>query len=113
MRYKLNGVEVTREQALAQSVGIDPDHPAQVHKEWVDHFSEAAAVHPDDRVVAMQHARDSGVPTHFDTLGRPQFHSLHHQRRYLKVINMHNRDDIAGGGSRTQRPEDFEYAPDC
>lgn len=55
--------------------------------------SDGAAVHPDQREEAMADAKKKGVDTYFDRLGRPEFTSQQHQRKYLRAYGMHNNDD--------------------
>ncbi len=61
---------------------------------WKNHYSEAAAVDPRDARAAEEHARRHGVPTSFDSEGRPHFTSGRHQARYLRLIGFHNKDGV-------------------
>jgi hypothetical protein len=57
--------------------------------------SEGASVHPSQIAAAEADAAKMGVPTKFDTLGRPIFESFIHQRKYLRTQGMHNKRDIS------------------
>ena len=63
--------------------------------------SESAAVHPMDRNEHEEYARRSGVPTHFNELGQPEFKSMVHREKYLKLIGMH----VKGRAKYRGKPE--------
>ena len=97
VRYKVNGKEISHDEFKARKVpGIDTkgSDPSNVQKEWVDHFCEGSAVHPKDIKAAEAHAAKHGVPTQFDSQGRPHYTSMRHQAKYLRLIGMHNRDGV-------------------
>lgn len=48
--------------------------------------SEALAVHPEQRREAMQVAAKYGVPTDYDSIGRPIFTSAAHRREFCKRV---------------------------
>ena len=94
--FKINGREVTR----AEFNAYEFTPPCGVKRKGVPNVrrsyrhatpltSEAAAVHPLDAAAAEEHAGRSGVPVHFDSLGRPEFTSMVQRDKYLKLIGMH------------------------
>lgn len=96
--YKINGQEVppsrfrrhrTKSPARGKKAGVP--YAAKVFRETTKLVSESAAVHPDQVADCEEHARRSGVPTHFDSEGRPEFRSFVHQEKYLKLIGMHRK----------------------
>ena len=90
VEYKINGKTVSRREFTKDSRGVGqvrmPYSPSQVI------VSEGAAVHPDDRQAAEDHARKRGFAINFDREGRPHFTSHRQQRAYLRTIGMVNRD---------------------
>lgn len=83
-----DGVRMFREYDLEWKGGssasnVDP---------WVDHASDAAGVGLDQVPEAMEADRRMGVPTRYDSLGRPQFTSANHQKKWLKKHGMVNKD---------------------
>lgn len=67
------------------------EHDGYVHVQaacW-PMVSEAMAVHPDQRAEAMKSASEKGVPTDFDSLGRPVFTSAQHRKRYCEKYGYH------------------------
>ena len=81
---------------------IAAEHVDHFHRAglWPQH-SLAAAVHPMDRVAAMEAATAGGVRTDFDSDGRPVFESPRHKKQYLeKVAKMYDRD---GGYTAARR----------
>lgn len=48
--------------------------------------SEALAVHPEQRSEAMQVAAKYGVPTDYDSIGRPIFTSAAHRREFCNRV---------------------------
>ena len=90
--YRVNGKEVTR-----RDFNRNPKGLGQIRRSWEPSQvikSDGASVHPSDREAAMDHAKRNGVPTFFDTDGRPHFKSLRHQTKYLRKIGMHNNDGV-------------------
>ena len=88
--YKINGAEVPREEFIKGSKGL-----GRIRRSYESHQvigSEGAAVHPDDRDAAMQHARKHGFALDFDREGRPHFTSHTQQKKYLKKSGLHNKD---------------------
>lgn len=96
--YRIDGEELTEEQfrkimaKRRRASGAPAVHLGLRHSKRL--VSEAAAVHPDDRMKAEEVASRLGVPTHFDSQGRPEFTSFRHQRRYLRTQGLHNKRDI-------------------
>lgn len=66
-------------------------------------LSDGFAVDPTQVKDAEEHCKKLGVPTQFLPDGRAVFTSQRHQREVLKAHYMINRDDNAGGQSRTVR----------
>ncbi len=58
--------------------------------------SDAAGVHPDQRVEAEAHSRSIGIPTHFTEDGAAVFTDPKHRKRYCEAIGMYDRN--AGPG---------------
>jgi len=59
---------------------------------WRDHWSEGAAVHPEQIPEAVAYDREHGVSVDYDREGRPHFSSALQQRDYLRAHGIHNRD---------------------
>lgn len=114
--YVLDGVVVSEKEfnkAFPEGeAGIDRVAEGKSRKRAWPIKSDGAAVHPKQRAEAIAHAKKVGVPTYFDRQGRAVFTSIRHQRDYLKQIQMHNRDDNAGGQSRTYNVPEPPPHPD-
>lgn len=90
--YKINGKEVSRSEFLkARKVRLGVPYSAKTFTDERCIVSEAAGVHPDQIADSVEHAKRNGVPTHFDSEGRPHFKSFRHQERYLNLIGMHRK----------------------
>ena len=61
---------------------------------------DASGVAASQAQEAMEHADSIGVPTHFDSEGRPTYRSRGHRKQYLEAIGMY---DKSGGYSDPQR----------
>jgi hypothetical protein len=99
VKYRLNGREVSRSEfrknrrhKRRERRGIPAAHVGLRPSQTL--VSEGAAVHPQDAAQAEENAKRAGVPTHFDSDGRPHFNSFRHQREYLRTVGMHNKRDI-------------------
>lgn len=70
--------------------------------------SEAAGVHPKNIKVAMQHAREHGVPTEFTEDGRAIFTSRQHRKRYCELpgVNLYDRNGGDGDPGRNHAIKD-------
>lgn len=78
---------------------------------WKPLHSEALAVHPDQRIEAMESALARGVPTYVDEEGRPVFTSRAHRKAYCKAYGFFDRD--AGYSDRAPdlpKPPEPEWA---
>lgn len=96
--YTLDGLSVSRAEyrRLSRHKRIAREAPPAAHvglRPTRVLVSEGAAVHPMDAAQAEVNASKMGVPTHFDSEGRPEFTSFNHQRRYLRTQGMHNKRD--------------------
>ena len=96
--YKINGKEVSahqfRQRQVRSPVRSRTDsvpYMALSFREGRKIVSEGAAVDPSQVADCEEHARRSGVPTHFDEEGRPHFRSFVHQEKYLRLIGMHRK----------------------
>lgn len=58
---------------------------------WPIH-SEALAVNPEDRAAAEEDARKKGVPTSFDSEGRPILTGRAHRREFFRAYGWYDRD---------------------
>lgn len=90
-RFFLDGREVSREEFDA----VFPDQGLAGGDSlvgWKPLASEALAVHPRQIAEAEESARRKGVPTEFDSQGRPVFTSRSHRRQYLRAYNFHDKD---------------------
>jgi hypothetical protein len=65
---------------------------------WKPLRSEAMAVHPKQIKEAEESAKRKGVPTEFDTMGRPEFVSREHRKRYMRAYGFHDNDGGYGDG---------------
>jgi hypothetical protein len=114
--YFIQGREVTKAQfdkALPDGeAGIDTRAERKSRKRAWPIKSEGAAVHPKQRMEAIEFAKKRGVPTYHDRHGRPVFTSQRHQDAYLKLVGMHNRRGISGGQSRTYKIPEVPFHPD-
>lgn len=54
--------------------------------------SDALAVHPKQVKEATDDAAKKGVPTDFDSLGRPLFRDRNHRKRYCQAYGFYDRD---------------------
>lgn len=57
-------------------------------------ISESAAVHPRQVKEMAARCREAGVPTEYDSHGRPKLTSKEHKRRFAKVFNYTRRDEF-------------------
>lgn len=67
---------------------------------WKPLHSEALAVHPDQIVEASEDAVKKGVPTAFDSEGRPIFTSRQHRTQYCRAYGFHDRQAGYGDAQR-------------
>ena len=74
---------------------------------WKPLHCEALAVHPDQRVEAMESATRKGVPTYFDEEGRPVFNCRSHYKNYLDKYGFFHKS--AGYGDQAPK---FPKAPE-
>lgn len=92
--YKINGQEVEPSKFRkhrSRTIQRGIPYASKTFRETTKLVSESAAVHPKQVADAEEHARQNGVPTHFDSEGRPEFRSFVHQEKYLRLIGMHRK----------------------
>jgi hypothetical protein len=91
-QYFLDGREVSAEEFFEafpeQPLG---DHAGNALVSFKTLRSEALAVHPDQVPEARDDAARKGIPTEFDRIGRPIFHSSRHFREYAKKYGFRHR----------------------
>jgi hypothetical protein len=110
--WLIDGVEVSREEWEATLPGARPDAndsvglamlPAGHCNAWPI-LSDGFGVHPEQVEEARAHATAVGTPCDFvPETGQAIFTSQQHKREVLKAHFMHDRNDIAGGQSRTHK----------
>lgn len=92
--YHLDGREVTKaefDRAFPDQT-FDGDFGGATPAKDRPKLSLALAVHPDDIPAAREYAAKNGVPTDFAGDGRAIIRSRQHQKEYLKIRHLHNRD---------------------
>lgn len=95
--YRLDGQEVTEAEFLAAFPDrkIEAGEPYQP-TQFKPIFSEAMAVHPKRRKEAIALAAKLGVPTHYDSMGRPEFSTRQHRRAFLHAFKLIDRSSYTG-----------------
>lgn len=95
--YTIDGAEVAREvyEACTPDKEIGEPLAAQTTGCW-PMASEAVAVHPKQVEEAHRVAREKGVPTEYDKVGRPVFTDRGHRKAYLKAFGV--KDNQGGYG---------------
>lgn len=61
-----------------------------------NHPLESLAVHPDNIAEAVEYDSKHGVPTDYDSWGRPIMKNRAHQKNYLKIHGVFNKDGSYG-----------------
>lgn len=64
---------------------------ATFNRGWPIH-SEAAGCHPDQVPEHIEFDRKRGVPTEYDSTGRPILTDRVHRKKYLKIHGLHDND---------------------
>ena len=64
-------------------------------------YSEAMGVHIDQIPEAVAESKRRGVPTEYDSIGRPKFESKSHRRRFCEAFGAWDKD--AGYGDPVRR----------
>jgi hypothetical protein len=110
--WLIDGVEVAREEWEATLPGNRPDaydtdqpfgSPSKSCAAWPI-LSDGFGVHPEQVEQARAHAASVGTPCDFvPETGQAIFTSQQHKREVLKAHFMFDRNDIAGGQSRTHK----------
>jgi hypothetical protein len=110
--YMIDGCEVSK----AEFDGHFPDKPIGDGTGlcgWKELHSDAAAVHPKQIKEATESASSKGVPTNFDSEGRPIFTSRTHRSRYLRAYGFFDRSagygDPAPNLPKAQEVDPREY----
>lgn len=101
--YLIDGREVSR----AEFDEAFPDKPIGDGTGlcgWKELHSEGAAVHPKQIKEAAELAKSRGVPTNFDSQGRPVFTSRTHRKQYLQAHGMFDRGAGYGDAQFNGRP---------
>ncbi len=91
--YKLNGVEVSREEMLKDAPPCRMvDKGKLVGNKIPPKFSDSMAVHPTQIAEAMEADRKHGVPVEYDHHGRPKYSSRRQQAAHIRAYGFFNRD---------------------
>jgi hypothetical protein len=91
--YYLDGKEVGESEFRAAFPDCEEVGDFGVSTSWKRPIhSEALGIHPMDIEAAQRAAENKGVPTSYDTEGRPIFTSRQHRARFLKMKGYHARN---------------------
>lgn len=106
--YYLNGEEVTKkeyEKVFPPNKISDREaYAIRAGGDWAKPIhSDALAVHPDDRDKAIREAQERGVPTDFDSEGRPLLRSRKHRKDYMTAFGFFDRSGGYGDAQFTGR----------
>ncbi len=79
------------EEPKSVPLGSDGGGTCGFGRGWPIH-SEAAGCHPDQIPEHIEHDRLHGVPTEYDSTGRPILRDRAHRKRYLKAHGLRDND---------------------